>query len=41
MKNVEALSLEDLEMVSGGVDDNTATVLELLGDIVDWFESWW
>ena len=49
MKNNEmsmkALSMNELEMISGGavgeLDDSTVTVLEVIGDIVDWFNSWW
>jgi hypothetical protein len=38
-KEMKALSLDELEMVSGGVDDTTEAILELIGKIVDWFNS--
>ena len=39
---MEALSLDELKTVSGGVgelDEPTIGVLELIGDIVDWFSN--
>ena len=38
-KEMKALSLDELEMVSGGVDDTTEAILELIGKIVDWFNG--
>ena len=38
-KEMKALILDELEMVSGGVDDTTEAILELIGKIVDWFNS--
>jgi len=38
-ENMRALSLDELEMVSVGVDDTTEAILELIGKIVDWFNS--
>ena len=38
-ENMRALSLDELEMVNGGVDDTTEAILELIGKIVDWFNS--
>ena len=38
-KEMKALSLDELEMVSGGVDDTTEAILGLIGKIVDWFNS--
>ena len=40
MKEMEALSLKDPERISGGMDDTTEGMLELIGKIVDWFENW-
>ena len=41
MRNNEkkVLSLDELEMVCGGMDETTEAVLELIGKIVHWFES--
>ncbi len=36
---MKALDLEELEMISGGIDDTTKNVLDLIGKIVDWFNS--
>ena len=48
MKNndmsMKALSMDELKMISGGVgelDDSTVAVLEVIGDIVDWFNNLW
>ena len=38
-EKMRALSLDELEMVSGGVDETTESILELIGKIVDWFNS--
>ena len=41
---MKAISMNEMEKVSGGVDelnDSTIAVLEVIGDIVDWFNSWW
>ena len=42
--NMKALSMDDLETVSGGttgqLDGSTIAVLELIGDIVDGFSNW-
>ena len=48
MKNKEmtmkALGLNKLEMICGGyggeLNESTVAVLELIGDIVDWFSNW-
>ena len=48
MKNndmsMKALSMDELKKISGGVgelDDSTVAVLEVIGDIVDWFNNLW
>ena len=41
---MKALSMNEMEKVNGGVgelNDSTIAVLEVIGDIVDWFNSWW
>ena len=44
MKNNEmtmkALDMEDLEKISGGIDEATKNILDIIGDIVDWIDSW-
>ena len=36
---MKALDVETLEMISGGIDPQTESILELIGEIVDWFKS--
>ena len=36
---MKALSMEDLEMISGGIDDATKDLLDIIGDTVDWFDN--
>ena len=41
---MKALNMNEMEKVKGGVgelNDSTIAVLEVIGDIVDWFNSWW
>ena len=37
--NVMALSMDELTMVNGGIDDTTKNILDIIGDVVDWFNN--
>ena len=36
---MKVLSMDELTMVSGGVDETTKNILDISGDIVDWFNN--
>ena len=36
---MKELKTEELKMVNGGIDEATKNILDIIGDIVDWFNN--
>ena len=36
---MKELDLKELEQVSGGIDDTTKDILDVIGKIAEWFEN--
>ncbi len=36
---MKELNPEELKMINGGIDEATKNILDIIGDIVDWFNN--